>query len=383
MPRALVLVLDSVGCGQAPDAARYGDAGADTLGHILSARPDLKVPNLMNLGLSAIVGRDGEVGATEVGATEVGATAAILSPTAAGKDTTSGHWELMGAALDEPFATFDPIPSDLREQLEKAAGATFIGGYAASGTTVLDELGATHLQTGKPILYTSADSVLQIAAHEEMFGLERLYEICRAVRAIADDWRIGRVIARPFVGKAGDWQRTSNRRDYSLVPPRTILNALQDAQIATLGIGKISDIFAGNGIGETLPTKSNAAGMETIAREWNAGRQGLLFANLVDFDMLYGHRRDVNGYADALEQFDAWLGEFLPQINDDDLLIITADHGNDPTMPGTDHTRENVPVLMMSGGQKQWLGRREGFAAVAATLAVYFGVDWQSGRSLI
>ena len=373
MSRALVLVLDSVGCGAAPDAARYGDAAADTLGHILSARPNLHLPNLMNLGLAKILGR----------AANVGAVAAILSPQAAGKDTTSGHWELMGAALSEPFATFDPIPSELREQLERATGATFIGGYAASGTTVLDELGATHLQTGKPILYTSGDSVLQIAAHEEQFGLERLYEICVAARKVADPWRIGRVIARPFVEQDGDWQRTANRRDYSLVPPRTVLNALQGAGIATLGIGKISDIFAGSGIAETLPTKSNAQGMETIAREWNAGRQGLLFANLVDFDMLYGHRRDVSGYADALERFDAWLGEFLPQVAKDDLFLITADHGNDPTMPGTDHTRENVPALLMHGGQKQWLGRRQGFADVAATLAAYFGIEWQSGRSLL
>ena len=364
MPRALILVLDSVGCGAAPDAAHYGDANADTLGHILAAHPALKIPHLMNWGLAKIYGRS----------ENFSGIAGILSPQAAGKDTTSGHWELMGAALTEPLATFDPIPSQLREQLEIATGETFIGGYAASGTAVLDELGAQHLASGKPILYTSADSVLQIAAHED-FGLERLYTICQRARKVADNWRIGRVIARPFVGIDGDWQRTSNRRDYSLSPPPTVLNVLQNAGVATLGIGKISDIFAGNGIAESLPTQSNAQGMETIAREWPT-RQGLLFANLVDFDSLYGHRRDVAGYAAALEQFDVWLGEFQAQIRPDDLVIITADHGNDPTMPGSDHTRENVPMLMMRGGQSQWLGRRDGLALVAQIVADYLGVEW-------
>ena len=372
MPRALILVLDSVGCGAAPDATSYGDTNADTLGHILAARPDLKIPHLMKLGWAKILGS----------AESTNAITAILSPRAAGKDTTSGHWELMGAALEEPFATFDPVPAPLREQLERATGETFLGGHAASGTAVLDELGAQHVATGNPILYTSGDSVLQIAAHEEHFGLERLITICEKARPIADEWRVGRVIARPFVGANGDWKRTSNRRDYSLVPPRTVLNALQEAGIATLGIGKISDIFAGSGIGESLLTKSNAAGMEAIACEW-ATRQGLLFANLVDFDMLYGHRRDVAGYANALEQFDSWLGEFQSQITPEDLVIITADHGNDPTMPGTDHTRENVPVLLLHGDKAQWLGTREGFADVAATIAHFFGIVWESGHSMI
>ena len=326
----------------------------------------------MNLGLAKILGRD----------RNPDAVAAILSPQAAGKDTTSGHWELMGAALSEPFATFDPVPDELLKQLEGATGQTFLGGYATSGTQVLEDLAARHGETKRPILYTSADSVLQFAAHEAHFGLERLYKLCRAARAVADQWNIGRVIARPFTGQNGAWQRTANRKDFSLLPPRTVLNALQDAQIPTTGIGKISDIFAGSGLGASLPTKSNAAGMETIAREWHT-RQGLLFANLVDFDMLFGHRRDVNGYAAALEEFDLWLGEFTPQIGRDDLVIITADHGNDPTRPGTDHTRENVPVLLICGGRQNWLGRREGFGAVAATLADFFGVSWEGGISLL
>ena len=373
MSRALLIVLDSVGCGAAPDAPAYGDAGADTLGHILEAKPDLHIPHLMELGLAKILGRSDEVGAI----------AGILSPRAAGKDTTSGHWEMMGAALSEPFATFDPIPAQLREQLESASGEVFIGGHAASGTQILDELAPLHLQTGRPILYTSGDSVLQIAAHETHFGLQKLYEVCRAARPIADNWHIGRVIARPFVGENGNWQRTSNRVDYSLQPPRTVLNALQAAAIATLGIGKISDIFAASGLDESLPTKSNAAGMATIARAWQSGREGLLFANLVDFDALFGHRRDALGYARALEEFDVWLGEFLPDVRPDDLVIISADHGNDPTMPGTDHTRENVPVLLVYNNQKRWLGERDGFGDVAVTLADFFEIAWEGGRSLL
>ena len=372
MPRALLIVLDSVGCGAAPDAAAYGDVGADTLGHILAARPDLAIPHLMKLGWGALLGR----------AHTCDGIAAILCPRAAGKDTTSGHWELMGAALDQPFATFDPIPAELLRQLESATGERFLGGHAASGTAVLDDLAAQHEASGRAILYTSADSVLQIAAHEESFGLERLYGLCRAAREVADAWRIGRVIARPFVGADGAWQRTANRRDFSLLPPRTVLNALQDGQIPTLGIGKISDIFAGRGLDDSIPTKNNAQGMATIARQWQS-RQGLLFANLVDFDMLFGHRRNLDGYAGALEAFDLWLGEFLPQIAAADLLLITADHGNDPTMPGTDHTRENVPVLALHGGQHIWLGKRSGFGEVAATLADYFGIEWHAGESLL
>jgi phosphopentomutase len=244
----------------------------------------------------------------------------------------------------------------------------FIGNEAASGTAILDKLGPLHVATGHPILYTSADSVLQIAAHEEVIPLERLCEICRIARKHCDDWKIGRVIARPFVTDDGQFQRTANRHDYSFLPPRTVLNDLQDAGISVTGVGKISDIFAGSGISASHPTVSNAHGMRTIDQLWEKNTPGLLFANLVDFDMLHGHRRDVTGYARALEEFDAWLGGFLPQIGSEDLVILTADHGNDPTWRGSDHTRERVPVFVLHGGRNENLGLIDGFGFVAHKL---------------
>lgn len=371
MPRALLIVLDSVGCGAAPDAASYGDEGANTLGHILECVPNLNIPHLRRLGLDPLLGL-GE---------HHEASFARMRPASIGKDTTSGHWEIAGAIPDKPFAVFEKFPDELVEEIERAAHTKFIGNLAASGTQVLELLGQQSVATGRPILYTSADSVLQIAAHEAHFGLEKLLHICEVARRVADKWQIGRVIARPFLGEINNWSRTTNRRDYSILPPRTVLDVLQGAGVDTLGIGKISDIFAGRGIGHSLPTKSNAQGMETIAAQWAAGRQGLLFANLVDFDTLYGHRRDVEGYADALETFDVWLGDFLPQIGPDDLVIITADHGNDPTFHGTDHTREEVPLLVIRGGETQDLGTRSTFADVAATLAHFFSVEWETGTA--
>jgi phosphopentomutase len=371
MSRALLLVLDSVGCGAAPDAAQYGDAGADTLGHILREVPNMRIPTLRRLGWNQILG---EGGASE-------ASFARLRPASVGKDTTSGHWELMGAILDKPFATFERFPNELVAAIEDDANARFIGNIVGSGTQVLEDLGEQSVQSGRPILYTSADSVMQIAAHEEHFGLERLLKLCETARPIADRWQIGRVIARPFVGKAGAWTRTSNRRDYSLLPPRTVLGALQEAGVETTGIGKISDIFAGQGLSRSLPTKSNAAGVETIAREWQAGGDGFFFANLVDFDTLYGHRRDALGYARALEEFDEWLDTFVAQVQSEDLVLITADHGNDPTFPGTDHTREEVPLLLLRHNAREDLGVRGTFADVAATLGAFFGVPWNTGRA--
>jgi phosphopentomutase len=373
MKRALLLVLDSVGCGHAPDAEKYGDAGADTLGHILEKVPDLAIPNLRHLGWDRILGL-GDAATANWGR---------MQEQSAGKDTTTGHWELAGAILTEPFATFEAFPPELVKPIEREAGVQFIGNYPCSGTTVLEQLGAEHVATGKPILYTSADSVIQIAAHEDIISIEHLYEICRIARKHADKYQIGRVIARPFVGEHGQWQRTANRHDFSLLPPRTVLNALTDAGLPTTGIGKISDIFAGSGIGESFPTKSNASGMETIDQLWAERREGLLFANLVDFDMLFGHRRDVEGYARCLEEFDLWLGEFVKKIEPGDLVIITADHGNDPTFTGTDHTREEVPVLMVHGNSNRDLGVRKTFADVAATLADYLGVEWRTGESML
>lgn len=381
MRRALLIVLDSVGCGYAPDAAAYGDHGANTLGHILGQIPDLALPNLRSIGLDdAIALAAGEY--CEPLIPGVG----VLTEQSAGKDTTTGHWELAGVVLDNPFRTFERFPDQLVRAIQAEAGVQFIGNYPASGTQILEELGDEHLQTGKPILYTSADSVLQIAAHEKIVPLESLYKTCTIARRHCNAWDIGRVIARPFAGEsaATGFHRTPNRHDYSLMPPHTVLNALHDAGIPVTGIGKISDIFAGSGVGESFPTNSNVAGMHAIDQLWSHGRSGLIFANLVDFDTLFGHRRDVAGYAGALREFDAWLGSFLPKIRAEDLVIITADHGNDPTWRGTDHTRERVPIWLPGGvGADITPGVRDSFADVAATLAQYFGIPgWKSGQSI-
>ncbi len=369
MPRALLLILDSVGCGHAPDAALYDDAGANTLGHILEQRPGTKLPTLTALGLcQALALARGDMPAEPPLVGAVG----VLTERSAGKDTTTGHWELAGAVIEQAFATFTRFPDELVRAIEIEAAVEFLGNIAASGTEVLDKLGAEHVATGRPILYTSADSVLQIAAHEEIVPLERLYAICKIARRLADAWRIGRVIARPFAGAPGAFKRTAHRHDYSLIPPRTVLDMLAEAGVPVLGVGKISDIFAGRGVTESHPTASNADGMAAIDRLWTERTEGLIFANLVDFDMLFGHRRDVDGYARALEEFDAWLAGFLPRIGPGDLVLITADHGNDPTWRGTDHTRERVPLFRLPASPAQILGVRETYADVAATLAVHF-----------
>ncbi len=387
MKRALLIVLDSVGIGHAPDAATFGDEGADTVGHLLERRPETPLPNLNRCGLSCA--RALAAGREEI-PLEVPApdwAFAALREQSPGKDTTTGHWEMAGAPVSEPFATYEHFPPEVVARLEAATGFSFLGNYAQSGTVILGELGEEHLRTGHPILYTSADSVMQIAAHEDVLPPEDLYQVCRQAREIADELRIGRVIARPFTGKPGAFERTANRRDFSLVPPPTILNALTDRGVPVVSVGKISDIFAGSGISLSHPTKSNAEGMAAIEEIWHDGGledHHLIFANLVDFDMLYGHRRDVEGYATALEAFDAWLGDFLPQIRNFDLVMITADHGNDPTWSGSDHTREQVPLLVHAPGLKGSLGCRDSFASIAATLADWFGLDpWPTGRSVL
>ena len=366
--RALLIVLDSVGVGDAPDAEGYGDKGANTLGHIFEKQPDLALPNLCSLGLAEVLNGRAET------RRQTRASYGRMQERSAGKDTTTGHWELAGAILEEPFRVFDRFPDELVQQIERDAGVEFIGNYACSGTTILEQLGEEHTRTGKPILYTSADSVLQIAAHEEVIPIERLYEICKVARVFADEARIGRVIARPFVGTPGNFNRTSRRHDYSMQPPRTVLNAISESGQPVIGVGKISDIFAGSGVTESFPTVSNAEGMSRIDELWRERRDGFIFANLVDFDMLFGHRRDVAGYAQALQEFDVWLGDFLPRISADDLVVITADHGNDPTFRGTDHTREEVPLFVLDGAEPRNLGTRETFADVAASLAEFFGI---------
>ena len=375
--RSLVLVLDSAGVGHAPDADAYGDAGANTLGHILQASPGLKLPHLRRIGLQSALA----LSAGESADIPEAGSAGVMSELSAGKDTTTGHWELAGVVLKEPFRTYESFPAEMVEAIEAAAGVRFIGNVTASGTEILARLGEQHVRHGNPILYTSADSVLQIAAHEEVIPLPRLYEICKIARGRAAG--VGRVIARPFSGTNGAWMRTPNRHDFSLTPPHTVLNALEEAGIPVTGIGKISDIFAGSGIRESYPTTSNRHGMEVIQSLWDTGKGGLFFANLVDFDMLFGHRRDVGGYARALEEFDLWLGGFLKTTRQGDLVIITADHGNDPTWKGTDHTREKVPVFELHAGKKAVLGDVQGFDHVASRVAGYFqlGSDWRAVAS--
>ncbi|MFL6584695.1 MAG: phosphopentomutase [Chthoniobacterales bacterium] len=373
--RALLLVLDSVGIGNAPDAASYGDTGANTLGHLFAHVPDLCLPTLESLGLARLFGRNNLVRASY----------GKMRERSAGKDTTTGHWELAGAVLEQPFAVYERFPDDLVHAIEAEAGVQFIGNYARSGTTILEELGAEHVQSGRLILYTSADSVLQIAAHEKVVPLDRLYEICRIARHHCDPLRIGRVIARPFVGEPGTFRRTANRHDFSMRPPPTVLNAIRDAGQRVISVGKIHDIFAGEGISESRPTASNAEGMDQIAALWPVAHGALIFANLVDFDSVFGHRRDVAGYAAALREFDEWLAAFLPQIEPADLVIITADHGNDPTFRGTDHTREEVPLFVLHQNQRRHLGTRETFADVAGTLADYFHLKrkWPAACSFL
>lgn len=351
MRRVFGIVLDSVGCGGAPDAADYGDSGADTLGHLFARVSGFDLPALATLGLDEVLGRLGPVRRACPDASWC-----RLTEVSAGKDTTTGHWELLGYPLDEPFSTYRAFPDDFLAALATIAGSGFLGNRPASGTAILDELGPEHLATGKPIIYTSADSVLQIAAHEERFGLQRLWDLCLAARALLDrhDMRVGRVIARPFAGSPSTgFTRTGNRHDYSITPGKTALNRLSTRGVKTIGVGKIHDIFAGSGIAESRPTKSNAEGMATLDELVTVppDRPHFILANLVDFDSLHGHRRDPAGYAKCLMEFDGWLTGFIQQLTADDLLLITADHGNDPYHIGTDHTREQVPLLALGLGR--------------------------------
>ena len=384
--RALLIVLDSVGVGEAPDAALYGDEGANTLGHILEQCPDLRLPALRSLGLTNIVKSPLADSARQIGQSRVAqASFGRMQERSAGKDTTTGHWELAGVILDQPFQVFERFPAELVSEIEGEAEVKFIGNYASSGTVILEKLGPEHMQTGNPILYTSADSVLQIAAHEQIVPVERLYQICEIARGCANSYRIGRVIARPFEGAPCTFRRTSRRHDYSMRPPPTILNALTAAGMPVIGVGKIGDIFAGEGLTESHPTASNQDGMAKIDQLWGEARDGLVFVNLVDFDMLHGHRRDVTGYARALRQFDDWLEQFRTNIFDDDLVIITADHGNDPTFRGTDHTREQVPLFIIHKDDRRDVGTRQTFADVAASLAQFFQLSkpWATGKSFL
>ena len=371
-PRVFLVVMDSVGIGEAPDAEEYGDKGADTLGHIAQHMNGIKIPNLERLGLGNIREIPG-VEASEAPTSSYG----YMEEMSRSKDTMTGHWEIMGLYIDEPFRTFpDGFPDELLQQLEQETGRGILGNKVASGTEIIEELGEEHQKTGKLIVYTSEDSVIQIAAHEDEVPIEELYDICEKARAMTYEapYMIGRVIARPFKGSPGNYERTSNRHDYALKPfGRTVMNDLEDAGLDSIAIGKISDIYDGEGVTESIRTSSNMDGMDRVTETAQKSFTGLSFLNLVDFDAKFGHRRDPQGYGEALEEFDARLPELLDAMDENDLLLITADHGNDPVHHGTDHTREIVPLLAYSKSTGSApLGTRKTFADIGATVADNF-----------
>ena len=380
--RVFVIVLDSLGIGPMADSARFDDAGADTLGHISETVEHLDIPNLQRLGLANLKALK-QVKPTE----HPEGYFMAMNEASNGKDTMTGHWEMMGIRTDKPFITFTEhgFPKELIDELEKRCGRKIIGNKAASGTEILEELGEQEVNEGKLIVYTSADSVLQICGNEETMGLETLYHYCEIARELTmrDEWRVGRVIARPYVGKKrGEFKRTSNRHDYALKPTGpTALNALKDAGYDVISVGKINDIFVGEGITESNHSDSSVHGMQQTIDIAKRDFKGLCFTNLVDFDALWGHRRNPVGYGEEIEKFDKKLGELLPLLREDDLLILTADHGNDPTYKGTDHTREQVPFIAYSPSDTESgkLDTSDTFAVIGATIADNFGVKMPEG----
>ena len=377
LARVILVVLDSVGCGDAPDAASYGDEGSNTLSNTARAVGGLSLPNMGRLGLGHVTTIEG----VPPHPAPRGAYGR-LTEISAGKDTTTGHWELAGLPVLNPFPTYPHgFPPDLIAEYERRIGHGTLGNYPASGTVIVQELGAEHMRTGKPIVYTSADSVFQVAAHEEIIPIDELYRICRVARDLLTGVHaVGRVIARPFVGAPGNFTRSERRKDFSLAPPQdTILDVVKAAGHEVIGVGKIEDIFAFRGLTGSCHTTNNHDGVDAILRYIAGPGQGLIFANLVDFDMLYGHRNNPRGYADALEQFDARLPEIESALHDEDVLMLTADHGNDPTSMSTDHSRERVPILASGGPLRRGtsLGTRASFSDVAATIAELLGVAWK------
>jgi phosphopentomutase len=380
--RIFVVVLDSLGIGAMPDASKFGDKGADTFGHILEKMGTLDIPNLEKLGMLNLH----PAGKMKGIPNPIGRYMS-MSEASSGKDTMTGHWEMMGIRTEKPFKTFTEtgFPKELIAELEKQCGKRVIGNKSASGTEIMDELGEEEINTGAMIVYTSADSVLQICGNEETFDLQNLYRCCEIAREITmkDEWKVGRVIARPYVGKKkGEFKRTSNRHDYALKPSGlTALNALKEAGYDVIGVGKINDIFCGEGITETYHSDSSVHGMEQTIEICEKDFNGLCFVNLVDFDALWGHRRDPEGYGREIEKFDRNLGVLLDKIREDDLVILTADHGNDPTYTGTDHTREYVPFLAYSRKMKEGgaLENKDTFAVIGATVAENFGVKMPEG----
>ena len=380
--RIFTIVVDSMGVGALPDAADYGDVGTDTLGHISQFRDEFNIPNLQKIGLANLHPLK-QVEAVE----KPLGYYTYLYEASTGKDTMTGHWEMMGLHITKPFKTFTEtgFPKELLDELSARTGRVIIGNKSASGTEILDELAEEEIATGHMIVYTSADSVLQICGNEETFGLEELYRCCEIAREITlrDEWKVGRIIARPYVGKKkGEFKRTSNRHDYALKPyGPTALNALKDAGYDVISVGKIFDIFDGEGLTESNKSKSSVHGMEQTIEIAKRDFKGLCYVNLVDFDALWGHRRDTEGYAQEIEKFDVKLGELLDLLKEDDLLIITADHGNDPTHVGTDHTREKVPFIAYSPSMEGCgkLDDPDTFAVIGATIADNFGVAMPEG----
>ncbi len=380
--RVTWIVLDSVGIGEMPDAAAYGDVGSDTLGNIARLRT-LSLPNLANLGLGNIKPLP-HIGPVEHPRAAYG-RCALASP---GKDTTTGHWEMAGIHLEKPFPVYPRgFPPAIMDEFESRIGRKSLGNKAASGTEIIQELGEEHMRTGSPIVYTSADSVFQVAAHEEVIPLWELYKICETARALlCGPYEVGRVIARPFAGSPGAFARTTNRKDFAVPPPKGMLLDQLDARgVNVFSVGKIFDVFLGRGIREYEKTKSNADGMHKTVEALDSVDRGLIFVNLVDFDQLYGHRNDVEGYARALEEVDAWLPGFIAKLTRDDLLILTADHGCDPTTPSTDHSREYVPVLAWNSRREEGvnLGIRASLSDIGQTVAENFGARISQGESFL
>jgi len=380
--RAVIIVFDGFGVGELPDAAAYHDEGSDTLDNVSKAVNGLKIPNLINMGLGLIEGVD-NVEKTSRPTASWGR----MKEASPGKDTQTGHWEMSGVILERPYPTFPGgFPPEILRRFEKETGWKCIGGKPASGTGIIDELGAEHMRTKKLIVYTSADSVFQIAAHEDIVPIEELYRICETARRVLDDYNIGRVIARPFIGSPGTFKRTGRRRDYPQPPPgRTLLEELHDRNLPVIGIGKIGDIFVHRGLTEETHTKDDADGMDKTMAALRKYNEGLIFTNLVDFDTQYGHRNDPKGYAGDLERMDSMLPGVMGMLGEGDVFFLTADHGCDPTTPSTDHSREYVPLLVYGKGLKSGvdLGTRDTFADLGATIAEAFGFSLRRGRSFL
>jgi phosphopentomutase len=373
----VLIVLDSVGCGELPDASVYGDQGSNTLGNI-ARHVRLRIPHLRSLGLGRLVDLGEGAGARARGRVDRPSAYGRMAESSAGKDSVTGHWEMMGIVLQQPFATFPHgFPPEVIDHFEQRIGRQTLGNVVASGTEIIDRLGAEHMQSGRPIVYTSADSVFQIAAHEDVIPVSELYRICEIAFDMVAPLHVGRVIARPFVGSVGAFRRTANRHDYAVTPPGdTLLDLLTRRGIPVVSIGKVRDLFAGRGIDRAIPARSDADGLNHLMEVVHEQGEGLIFINLVDFDAQFGHRNDVDGYAANLERFDERLEDVLSALRDSDLLVITADHGNDPTTPSTDHSREYVPILLTGSRVRAEvdLGTRQTFADLGQTLADNFGV---------